>query len=169
MYMDLYDPSDMKWMGEIAARCFGYYHAVGEPLPNKGGKKACVDGYMFTSSSGIKTRPYGPSFECTKAQSKVEKLLCMDKELMASDSVLGRAYDAKRLKSNPGDKPRLKSEQVAWINRRNDKCSSQIPDDLSYIGTREAALCLFFANEARIYELIGFDPAKPLGTVLQTP
>jgi uncharacterized protein YecT (DUF1311 family) len=169
MYMDLYDPSGMKWMGEIAARCFGYYHAIGEPLPNKGGKKACVDGYIFTSSSGIKTRPYGPSFDCTKSQTKVEKLLCMDKELMASDSVLGRAYDARRLKSNAGDRPRLKAEQVAWINRRNDKCSSQIPDDLSYIGTRESALCLFFANEARIYELIGFDPGQPFGALLPTP
>ncbi|MBB3020421.1 uncharacterized protein YecT (DUF1311 family) [Microvirga lupini] len=169
MYMDLYNPSDMKWMGEIAARCFGYYHAIGEPLPNNGGKKACVDGYIFTSSSGIKTRPYGPSFDCTKARTKVEKLLCMDKELMASDSVLGRAYDARRQKSNDDEKPRLKAEQIAWINRRNDKCSGLIPDELGYIDTREAALCLFLANEARIYELIGFDPAKPSSSIRQTP
>jgi uncharacterized protein YecT (DUF1311 family) len=169
MYMDLYDPSDKKWMGEVAARCFGYYHAIGEPLPNHGGKKACVDGHIFTSSSGIKTRPYGPSFDCTKAQTKVEKLLCMDKELMASDSVLGRAYDARRLKSNADNKPRLKAEQIAWINRRNEKCSSLITDDLSYIATREAALCLFSANEARIYELIGFDPANPSKAIVQTP
>ncbi|QRM36044.1 lysozyme inhibitor LprI family protein [Microvirga sp. VF16] len=169
MFMDLYDPSDMKWMGEIAARCFGYYHAIGEPLPNNGGKKACVDGYIFTSNSGIKTRPYGPSFDCTKAQTKVEKLLCRDKELMASDSVLGRAYDARRLKSNPGDKPRLKAEQVAWIGQRNEKCSSLISDDPSFVATREAALCLFSANEARIYELIGFDPADPSKAILQRP
>ena len=50
IFSDLYGPGDMKWMTEISARCFGFYRGSGDPKPIDG-KKACVDGYLFTAET----------------------------------------------------------------------------------------------------------------------
>jgi uncharacterized protein YecT (DUF1311 family) len=154
MYADRYDPSDMKWLTEIGARCFGFYHDIGDPLPIYG-EKPCVDGIIYTLNKNISTRPFGPSFDCQKAFNKVEKLLCMDKELMFLDSVLGRAFDAKIKFIGNAEKKNIIQQQRSWIDERNEKCSILIPDNMNFIETRSAALCLYKYNSKRVYQLIG--------------
>ena len=64
---------------------------------------------------------FGTSFDCSKAQSEVEKMICANPELSALDENLSKAF-IKVLKATD-DKDQLKKEQFAWIRKR-DKCKS---------------------------------------------
>lgn len=150
----MYGPADMKWMTEISARCFGFYRGTDDPKPIHGGRKACVDGFFFSMGKNVRFRPFGPSFDCTKATTKVERLFCIDKELMQSDSILGIVYDTELEARDTQGKARLRSKQRQWIKDRNADCRRFINASMDFINTREAALCLYKYNEARIYKLI---------------
>lgn len=152
MFADLYGPSEMKWMGEVAARCFGFYRGPGDPKPIHG-QKACVDGVIYTMSSDVRPRPFGSSFDCAKAGTSVERLLCDDKELMLSDSILGRVYDAARL-ANPDAKDRIREGQRMWIAERDIQCGPLIPSEADYRNSRTGASCIYQHIEERIYQLI---------------
>jgi len=154
MFSDLYGPGEMKWMTEISARCFGFYRSSDDPKPIHGGRKACVDGFVAAMGSGIRPRPFGPSFNCANAKTKVERLFCMDKELMQSDSILGLVYDSAIAKRNASERAALRSNQRKWIAIRNKNCEHLFSSSLEFMSTRDAALCLFRHNENRIYSLI---------------
>lgn len=155
LFSDLYGPGEMKWMTEISARCFGFYRGLDDPKPIHG-KKACVDGYIFTLNTSAKPRPFGPSFDCREASTNIERLFCLDKELMQSDSILGRVYDYARSGLSNKDMIALRRTQKQWIEERNKSCKSLIGTDISFRNTRDGALCLYRFNEDRIYELIEF-------------
>jgi uncharacterized protein YecT (DUF1311 family) len=64
--------------------------------------------------------PAGPiqaSFDCSKASTAVEGMICGNAELAALDIRLAAAY--KSLRNDAPDKAALKQEQVAWIKQRN--------------------------------------------------
>lgn len=153
LFTDMFDPGDMKWMTEISARCYGFYHHPDDPRPIAG-RKACVDGLIFLVTSGNEATSIRPSFDCAKAGTKVERLLCDDKELMRVDSILGRVYQARKQTSDPTSKKQLVRDQRKWIDDRNADCSPLIPSTPDFRSTRDGALCLFKHNEARVYELI---------------
>ncbi len=155
IFSDLYGPGEMKWMTEISARCFGFYRGLNDLKPIHG-KKACVDGYIFTSNTSAKPRPFGPSFDCREASTNIERLFCIDKELMQSDSILGRVYDYALSGLSNKDKIALMRTQRQWIEERNKSCKSLIGTNMSFSNTRDGALCLYRFNEDRIYELIEF-------------
>ncbi|HQN19619.1 MAG TPA: lysozyme inhibitor LprI family protein [Syntrophobacteraceae bacterium] len=79
----------------------------------------------------------GAGFDCTKASSKSEKLICSNEKLSSLDDRLGEVY-GRALKKSP-DKEALKREQVNWIKSKRDAC----PD----------APCMAAAYEARISAL----------------
>lgn len=59
----------------------------------------------------------GPSFDCAKATTKVEKMICADAELSKLDADLDRVYgEALRKASDP---PTLKKQQRGWLKERN--------------------------------------------------
>lgn len=149
----LYGPTEMKWLSEIGARCFGFYHAPGEPRPIDG-PKPCVDGVIYTMNTNAAPRSFGPSFDCAQATTRVERLFCDDKELMLIDSILGRVYDAARSVADQGAKDLIRREQQAWIAERNAECSPIIPENADFRASRQGALCLYRYNAARIYALI---------------
>lgn len=153
LFSDLYGPGDIKWMSEISARCFGFYRGSNDPKPIYG-KKACVDGYIFTGRSTAAPRPFGPSFDCAKATTRIEQLFCLDHELMQTDSILGRVYDTTLSVAGPEKKARIRTDQRDWIRMRNAKCDALLGGGLDFASTRDGAMCLFRYNEARIYELI---------------
>jgi uncharacterized protein YecT (DUF1311 family) len=153
MFADLYGPGSMKWMTEISARCFGFYHAPEDPKPING-NKACIDGFIYTMGATVDPRPFGPSFDCGKASTSVERLFCLDKELMQVDSILGLVYDTALLNLTGENKTKLTKEQKEWIMKRNKTCAPLIGSVLSFAMTRSGALCLYRYNEARIYDLI---------------
>lgn len=61
--------------------------------------------------------PIKASFDCTKASTAVEGMICGNTELAALDVRLAAAYKA--LRNDAQDKAALKQEQVAWIKQRN--------------------------------------------------
>ena len=153
MFAELYGPGEMKWMTEISARCFGFYRGSTDPKPING-RKACVDGYIYTADTTATTRPFGPSFNCVKASTRVEKLICVDKELMQADSILGRVYDSAFHKLISDKQSELKKSQISWLKLRNTECDLLISSNVEFMATRTAALCIYRHDEDRIYELI---------------
>jgi uncharacterized protein len=65
----------------------------------------------------------GQSFDCAKATSAVEKMICSDTELKALDTRMAQLY-AQALKVVPAaEEPGLRSEQRDWITTR-DACAT---------------------------------------------
>jgi uncharacterized protein len=77
------------------------------------------------------------SFDCTKAKTNVEKMICSDASLSALDDTLSEAYEDENATRGEEDTP-LKAQQKAWLAARN-KCSDKA--------------CVRKSYEARIKEL----------------
>ena len=83
-----------------------------------------------------------PSFDCAKAESEAEKLVCSDEALAKLDGALASVY-AKALESFPADEiSELKAYQRGWVKGR-DECWKE--DDLR--------TCVELAYRTRIVEL----------------
>lgn len=76
------------------------------------------------------------SFDCAKARTKVEKLICGDAELSRLDEDLSKTYQQTLERSD--DKQKLTDEQRQWLKRRN-VCTD--------------AVCVKRAYEGRLKEL----------------
>lgn len=61
---------------------------------------------------------FGTSFDCSKAKTNVEKIICSDKKLSVMDENLSKAF--KEAIANSKDKNQLKNEQFIWLKKRND-------------------------------------------------
>jgi uncharacterized protein len=61
-----------------------------------------------------------PSFNCAKASSSVEKLICNDAELADLDRSLATLYGRVLENSSATDNRLLKAEQRGWIKGRDD-------------------------------------------------
>ena len=59
---------------------------------------------------------FGASFDCTKAKTNVEKMICSDSKLSALDENLSKVYSNFYFISKE-----IKSDQIAWMKKRN-KC-----------------------------------------------
>jgi len=72
----------------------------------------CFLSLMFVQTA------YATSFDCEKAGSKVEKMICADPELSKLDDELGKAYSEALKKSS--DPSTLKQHQRKWMEERNN-------------------------------------------------
>jgi uncharacterized protein len=67
---------------------------------------------------GLATDAVGASFDCTRAGTRVEKMICADAELSRLDSELGTLYGD--LRRNAGsNEATLKRDQRIWLKERN--------------------------------------------------
>ena len=75
---------------------------------------------LLSTASG-----YAASFDCKKATTPVEIMICKESNLSELDDVLSRDYE-NTMASNIGDEARvsLKKDQRKWITERN-KCGNQ--------------------------------------------
>jgi uncharacterized protein len=89
------------------------------------------------------------SFDCAKAQSRVEKLVCADRSLAELDEYLGRYYAAARSELR-GAAACLQSDQAQWLKATRDACAD--------------GACLKSAYLNRLSEL---DPLQPGATALK--
>jgi uncharacterized protein YecT (DUF1311 family) len=87
--------------------------------------------------SSTDTNPFTPSFDCTKASSSQERLICGDRELSKLDVQMAGAYADARQKST--DANALKAEQKQWLKNTQRSCSDKA--------------CLVGAYTSRIAEL----------------
>lgn len=62
----------------------------------------------------------GPSFNCARVQGEVEKLICSDPALAASDRKLDTVYKAALAKASGKLAARLRAEQRGWVKGRHD-------------------------------------------------
>jgi uncharacterized protein YecT (DUF1311 family) len=58
------------------------------------------------------------SFDCAKAKTPVEKMICADAELSKLDEEMAAAYQRELARTD--DKEGLKKDQLDWLRRRND-------------------------------------------------
>lgn len=86
----------------------------------------------------------GPSFDCRKASTRVEKTICGVAPLAAVDGELGRAYKAARDGLSKPEKTRLRDRQRAWIKRRDKHCARRNAD------RKWLADCLYRMTEDRV-------------------
>ena len=77
------------------------------------------------------------SFDCSKAATKQEKLICGDQQLSAADDELARSY--RRALESSSDKEGLKKQQQNWIKAERDACQDA-PAMLNAYKSRIAAL-----------------------------
>lgn len=61
-----------------------------------------------------------PTFDCTKAQGSLEKLICGDTTLIALDRKLDQVYKAAAAKATGRLAGQLRAEQRGWVKGRND-------------------------------------------------
>lgn len=66
-----------------------------------------------------------PSFDCAKASSDVERLICSDDELAELDRSLADLYAVLLKNTPPGGQKQLKAEQRGWIKGRDDCWKSE--------------------------------------------
>ncbi|MDD7803744.1 lysozyme inhibitor LprI family protein [Ralstonia solanacearum] len=69
----------------------------------------------------------GPSFNCTKASSNVEKMICADQTLSDADSVVADLY--KEVLSTASNPTQVKQEQRQWLTKVRNACKT--PDCLA--------------------------------------
>lgn len=63
-----------------------------------------------------------PSFDCAKASSKIEKLICSDADLADLDMALGDVYSSRIKSTTESDKKALRETQKDWIKNVRNAC-----------------------------------------------
>lgn len=71
------------------------------------------------------------AFDCTKAQSTVEKAICADEKLRVADDAMSTAYSTLRGALNANERKGLAASQRKWIKGREDSCGVQEGAELS--------------------------------------
>ena len=71
---------------------------------------------------GIINTTFAASFDCKKAQSRVEKMICADTNLSELDEHLGRYYESARIELQ-GSEACFKTDQTQWLKSVRNKCS----------------------------------------------
>ena len=66
----------------------------------------------------------GPSFDCAKASSIVDRTICKDPELAKADRAMAAAYAALATKLSGPAKDSLVKDQMRWIADRNRGCAA---------------------------------------------
>ena len=90
------------------------------------------------------------SFDCARAETRIEKMVCADRSLADLDEYLGRYYAAARAEI-PGAAACLQSDQAQWLKTARDVCAD--------------GGCLKTAYLNRLAEL---DPLQPGATALKS-
>jgi uncharacterized protein len=89
---------------------------------------------------------WSASFDCRKAHSRVEDLICATDSLSTLDSRLGRAYAMALHDAYPAQRPTLISNQKEWLQNVRDRCGD-IP-------------CLTTSYQSRVHALSSLKTQK---------
>jgi uncharacterized protein len=102
-------------------------------MPNRG-NMLIVMLVVATATTGT---CWATSFDCAKAKTKTEKLICADPALSKADDVMAAAYrKALEVASQlaPDDVKQLKADQRAWLTERVSDCEEGKCIDTEYQG-----------------------------------
>lgn len=110
-------------------------HVQEEANPNK-----TADMQVLPQNESEVASEIRPSFDCEKASSRAEKMICASKELADADRKMADAFELKKQSVPFGiSKKQIKREQSDWIAHVRDVCSDEA--------------CLFEAYQRRIESL----------------
>lgn len=91
------------------------------------------------------------SFDCTKARSSMERLICSDAELNALDESLAKNYTAAKNKLSSSAAKVFSTGQLSWLRFYSNYCF--VSYDASKADAGQAKRCLIDAYSERIKEL----------------
>lgn len=106
--------------------------------PRESFSEPSAPGLRNSDSSGT----FAPSFDCAKALTGPERLVCSNQQLASLDVQLMQAY--RRAMSSVPNKESLKASQIDWRKSQRDACST--------------AECMISAYKARIQSLEAITP-----------
>jgi uncharacterized protein len=106
------------------------------------------------------------SFDCARASTKVEHLVCDDQKLSELDSKLGQAYRDVLSKANEDQKQQVIAEQKHWLKFTRDVCDKATCLKHAY-WSRLAALETYFGPRSPLYTNES-DKAEAIKQVLVT-
>ena len=81
--------------------------------------KSTVEYKNEEQSMGMETASFSPSFDCSKASTLQEKLVCKDRDLASLDVELSALYKRAREAYN---KDQIRSEQRNWLRNERNSC-----------------------------------------------
>ncbi|MDA0118037.1 lysozyme inhibitor LprI family protein [Vibrio sp. T11.5] len=93
------------------------------------------------------------SFDCTKAVSSAEKMICREPILNTFDEILGAKYRDLRSLLSPQQQKILKKEQLEWWEQRDGQCSYGVSECIPIYGQRIGELHHQIALESLKREL----------------
>jgi len=110
-------------------------------------------GLLDTGLSGL-SREISPSFDCGKAATLQEWLICSDADLARADLEMGMTYERLREKlALTWQRAKLQDAQRTWVEARDAACPVATAD-LQFDESRRASLaCLIDQTRARTQEL----------------
>jgi uncharacterized protein YecT (DUF1311 family) len=154
LFATLKGPAEMYWITNVVAYCYGLERLIGDPAPISV-STLCPKVYQALLDGKFQEpeRPLGPSFDCRKATTAPELLLCRDPGLMHLDALMGKLYRMMR-KREGGGLTNLLSAQRTWITERDQKCVVNTDAVSSYEKSRDAAQCFSEMTMARMDELL---------------
>ncbi len=81
----------------------------------------------------------GPSFDCRKATTPVERAICAKDELAKADRDMAAAYGALEARLSADAKDHLVKDQTRWLLNRNRLCTGSEEDVVRCLGERYRA------------------------------
>ncbi|MGD9686838.1 MAG: lysozyme inhibitor LprI family protein [Desulfobacter sp.] len=115
-------------------------YAAGNPiqLPYDPRPAGSAKADEYNTDNTVPGMTFTPSFDCTKASTGAERMICSNQELAQADVGLAQVYKAALSKAS--DKAALKNEQGNWIRTQRDTCSD--------------AACMLDAYQTRTTQLL---------------
>lgn len=95
-------------------------------------------------------RADGPSFDCAKASTRVEKVICASPELSDLDAKMSQSYQ-KALHASDANSQALVQEQKSWLAKRDKSCVPKKEPSVEEL--KSLAACFMPIYLARIDEL----------------
>lgn len=113
-------------------------------------------------------RSEGPSFDCAKARTPDEKLICASPELARADVTLAEGFRALLDAADPADRDTVKTEQRQWIAARNRRCGLAASTRVTGQNRPEFVSCLEREYSGRTSQLEGIRAGLPISAKLVT-
>jgi len=105
---------------------------------------------MAGTAQAERTRPNFASFDCAKAQTRVEKRICANPVISRLDVELGELYKEDIQHANAAQKRRLIREEKYWVKYSRRGCR-KLPCFKHAYWSRMAELATFFAPHTLLY------------------
>lgn len=97
----------------------------------------------------------GPSFDCLKAKSAFERLVCRDSALAKSDREIARVYVALKARETPASFETVRAAQKAWLSHAAKSCGAEGAMPESYGDRRTMTTCLSGEYDERTSQFEG--------------